>query len=78
MMRNPIAFGGRIVANMVRVPDFFLEVFGKRLGPAFLLFGLWGAVSLLRGAQLGPAFVLAIWMLQPFVSLIPMPTRSVR
>jgi len=78
MMRNPIAFGGRIVANMVRVPDFFLEVFGKRLGPAFLLFGLWGAFSLLRTPYPGPAILLAIWMLQPFVSLVFLPTHSVR
>ena len=77
-MRNPIAFGGRIVASTVRVPDFLLEIFGKRLGPAFLLIGLWGTFSLLRSPHPGPAILLAIWMLQPFVSLVLLPTHSVR
>jgi hypothetical protein len=78
MTRNPVAFAERIVTNMLRIPDFFLETFGKRLGPVFLLFGLWGTLSLLRTPDAGPAIVLAIWMLQPFVSLVFLPTHSVR
>jgi len=78
MMRNPVAFAERIVANMLRIPDFYLETFGKRLGPAFLLVGLWGTLSLLRTPDAGPAIVLAMWMLQPFVSLVFLPTHSVR
>lgn len=36
-MRNPLAFGKRILANIKTMPNLYLEAFGKRLG---LMLGL--------------------------------------
>jgi len=69
VLRNPEAFGLRILANARSIPETFLALFGKRLGPAILFFAAWGVYGLIRSRALPWLGLLLAWSLPPLVSL---------
>lgn len=69
VMRNPQAFGLRVLANGRTLPDTFLALFGKRLAPALLFFAAWGVYALVRSRALPALGLLLAWSLPAFVSL---------
>ncbi len=76
--RNPAAFVDRILVNIRRLPELYLDAFGRRLGPALLLFGLWGGYSLLRDRKFTVLLMLALWGAAPLVSLAFLTLHIVR
>ncbi|MGH2625791.1 MAG: hypothetical protein ACRDHY_03975 [Anaerolineales bacterium] len=68
-LRNPAAFGLRLLANARRLPDLFLDLFGRRLGPAILLFAGWGVYALRRWRTLPSLGIVLAWSLPALVSL---------
>ena len=69
ILRNPSAFGLRIIANAKRIPSMYLDFFGKRIGPVLFLFALWGVYVLIRKRALHVLGIMFLWSLQPVVSL---------
>lgn len=69
VLRNPPAFGLRLLSNMRGIPDSFLAFFGKRLGPVLLLFAGWALYALLRSPAKLLLGILVAWSLPAFVAL---------
>lgn len=76
--RNPLAFGRRLLTNISRTPDRYLEVFGRRVGFAVLLFAVLAVYSLLRTRKFSVLMTLACWGLAPMVGLAFLPFHVVR
>lgn len=69
ILNNPTEFGKRIIANALTLPERYLSVFGKKLGPLMLIFAGWGIYSLIKQRHFGILAILTLWALQPFVAL---------
>ena len=69
VLRNPPAFARRIVVNIGGIPDWYLAIYGKRLGPVLLLLSAWGVYRLSRRRQFWPLLALGLWTVPAFVSL---------
>jgi hypothetical protein len=78
VLRNPAAFAARLLATLRLLPDLFLSTFGKKLGPAILLFSLWGAYALLRSGKSIHLGILALWAAVSFVALAFLPLHVAR
>ncbi len=77
MLRNPLATGERMLANLLRVPDYFLTFFGKLQGPVILIFSVLGAYVLIKTQQKWLLLLLLIWPLHAFVSLVFLPRHII-
>ena len=69
ILKNPPIFGRRLIANAKTIPDYYLSMYGKKLGPVLLLFAAWGAIALIRRAGTSLLIILLVWSLQTTVSL---------
>jgi len=76
--RNPLAFGQRLLTIAGRSPDLYLDVFGRRVGPALMLFLVVGGFSLLRTRKFSVFLILACWGLVPMVGLAFQPFHIMR
>ncbi|RPI83799.1 MAG: hypothetical protein EHM41_15040 [Chloroflexi bacterium] len=66
---NPSAFIGRIFVHALEQPGYFLDFYGKKLGPVLLLLSAWGIFTLVRRRSLTLLLILLIWPLHALVSL---------
>jgi hypothetical protein len=78
VLRNPVAFGQRVLTNVMEMPERFLSIYGKRLAPVFAILSLFGLASLLQRRRWGTLAILAVWSLQPAVSLAFLPLHFLR
>jgi len=69
ILNNPSNFGRRILANAKTIPDYFLSMFGKKLGPVLLLFTTLGVYALYRKGSLPLLAIVMVWSLQSAISL---------
>lgn len=76
--RNPAAFARRLITNLGRIPDLYLFTFGKRLGPALLIFAGLGGYSMARTRRWTELGLLGIWHAPPLVSLAFLPLHIMR
>jgi hypothetical protein len=77
MLRNPLAIGERMLAHLLRVPDYYLAFFGKLQGPVTLIFSVLGAYVLIKSKQKWLLLLLLIWPLHAFVSLVFLPRHII-
>lgn len=77
ILRNPMSFVVRILANAMEIPSIYLSFFGKRLGPVLLLFAIWGAYVLVRKRGTLVLGIMFLWALQPLISLGFLPLHLV-
>ena len=78
ILRNPGAFAGRLLTNIGGLPDLFLFTFGKRIGPALLLFAAFGTYCLVRTRRWAYLGFAALWSAPALVSLAFLPLHIVR
>jgi len=76
--RNPAAFARRLMTNLGRLPDLYLLTFGKRLGPALLIFAGLGGYSMARMRRWTELGLLGIWLAPPLISLAFLPLHIIR
>jgi len=69
IVRHPDAFANRILGRALEQPGFFLDVYGKKLGPVLLLFSLWGVYTLIKRRSLPLLLILLFWPLHTLVAL---------
>jgi hypothetical protein len=69
ILRNPLAFTQRILANIKTIPTNYLNFFSKKLGPIGLLFSVYGIYSLIRKKAWMRISLLLIWPLHSLVAL---------
>jgi hypothetical protein len=69
ILKNPSAFGSRIIHNLKNVPTTYLEYFGKRMGPILVFFACWGLCSVIRKKQLSQMLIMILWSSQALVAL---------
>jgi hypothetical protein len=69
ILNNPLNFGQRILANAKTIPDYFLSMFGKKLGPILLLFAALGVYALIRRGSMTILAIVLVWSLQSTISL---------
>jgi len=67
--RNPAAFIERIIVNISRLPESFLQFFGKRLAPVIGLCAVFGILLLLRKREYLLLLAVILWSLPALVSL---------
>ena len=70
IIRNPLATGERILANILNLPNLFLVFFGKLQGPVFASFALIGLIYLIKERATKTLLVLLIWPMHAMVALI--------
>ncbi len=76
--RNPAALARRLITNLGHIPDLYLFTFGKRLGPALLIFAGIGGYSLARTRRRTELGLLGIWLAPPLISLAFLPLHLMR
>ncbi len=69
ILRNPQAFALRVYANAKTIPDSYLAVFGKKIGPILLLFAVWGVFRLIRKKAFVLLGMIFAWSLFSLLSL---------
>jgi hypothetical protein len=69
ILRNPPAFGMRILANLRTVPDSFFFFFGKRQGPMLVFFAFWGVYHMLHRRSWRILAMSAAWVAPSTISL---------
>lgn len=69
ILNNPSNFGSRILANAKTIPDYFLSMFGKKLGPLILVFAALGVYALIRKGSVPLLAIVIAWSLQSTISL---------
>jgi len=77
ILYNPGAVAERAAANLLRIPDMFLQFFGKTHAPIFTLFGVLGLYTLAVKNEKLIIILLLIWPLHALVSLIFLPRHIV-
>jgi hypothetical protein len=70
MLRNPLATGERVLANILTLPDLYFGFFGKLQGPLIIIFSLIGLFYLIREQATKIWLALLIWPVHAFVALI--------
>jgi hypothetical protein len=70
ILHNPLATGERILANVLILPDLFLNFFGKLQGPIFAIFTIAGLLYLIKKKETATWLLLLIWPLHSLVSLL--------
>ena len=78
ILRNPLGFGRRLLAVGSQLPDLYLDVFGRRVGPALMLLAVVGGLSLLRTRKFRLLLILLCWGLVPMVGLAFQPFHIMR
>lgn len=76
--RNPGAFLQRILTNVLRTPNRYLDLYGNRLGPAYLIFSLFGLALMFLKKEWEIPIIFLLWSLQSAVSLIFLPLHFLK
>jgi hypothetical protein len=69
ILRNPLAYAMRIIANAKTVPVFYLYFFGKRLSIVLLIFAAFGGYVLLRKKSRMLLVILLFWGLHAAIHM---------
>jgi hypothetical protein len=69
ILRNPVAFGVRMLANVKTIPINYFTFFGKKLGAILLPFVAWGVYALIRKKAFVPLIILLIWPIHALIAL---------
>jgi hypothetical protein len=77
ILRNPIAYGKRLIETIKQEPDYYLSFFGKKLGPPMLLFAAWGTYALIKRKKNIPLFLAILWAFPASVSLTFLPRHLI-
>jgi hypothetical protein len=75
--RKPAAFIERIVVNILRLPESFLQFFGKRLAPIIGLCAIFGFFLLLRNREHLLLLASIMWSIPALVSLGFLPRHFI-
>jgi hypothetical protein len=77
IIHNPLAAGERALANLLKLPNSFMDFFGKVSAPIILLFSVWGFYVLLKSREKLLTWILIIWPLHALAALIFLPRHIV-
>lgn len=77
ILRNPLAYGKRLIETAKQEQDYYLSFFGKKMGLPMLLFSAWGTFALIKRKQTVPLFLAILWAFPATVSLTFLPRHLV-
>jgi len=77
VLNNPLVVGERILANILKIPDYFMAFFGNLQAPVIFLFSLIGIWCLIKEKESDLLWLLLIWPAHALVALIFLPRHVI-